>query len=130
MDKYILIEPNGKKTIMYATYYQDLQTIIGGKIEAVEIPKGGNNFLLLFDESGIIKQLPRNRRISKIFNVVLYGNVLVKIPELQIKKQLDLELKLIQSNVKDEFSMDELNYLKEHTDELSDLNLDGLNSDN
>ena len=126
MDKYILIEPNGKETVVYATYYQDLQTIIGGKIEAVEIPRGENNFLLLFDELGTIKQLHRNRRIFKIFNVVLYGNVLVKIPEFKIKKQLDLELNFIQSDVKDEFSLDELNYLKEHMDKLSDLNLENF----
>jgi hypothetical protein len=126
MDKYILIEPNGEETVVYATYYQDLQTIIGGKIDAIEISKSGNNFLLLFDELGIIKQLHRNRRIFKIFNVVLYGNVLVKIPEFQIKKQLDSELKFIRSDVKDEFSLDELNYLKEHMDKLSDLNLENF----
>ena len=126
MDKYILIEPNGKETVVYVTYYQDLQTIIGGKIEAVEIPRGENNFLLLFDELGTIKQLHRNRRIFKIFNVVLYGNVLVKITEFKIKKQLDLELNFIQSDVKDEFSLDELNYLKEHMDKLSDLNLENF----
>ena len=126
MDKYILIEPNGEETVVYATYYQDLQTIIGGKIDAIEISKSGNNFLLLFDELGIIKQLHRNRRIFKIFNVVLYGNVLVKIPEFQSKKQLDSELKFIRSDVKDEFSLDELNYLKEHMDKLSDLNLENF----
>ena len=122
MDEYTLINANGTEQVVYATYYKELQTAIGGRVELIEILKDGINYLLLFDEEGIIKQLPFNLTIFKIFNVALYGNVLVKIPEHEIKNQLDLELKLIRSDVKDEFSVDELNYLEEHMDELCDLN--------
>lgn len=57
---------------------EELQKIIGGYVETVRHPYASENqcMLLLVDEEGRLKRLPRNVKASKMTGKLLVGNVL------------------------------------------------------
>lgn len=66
--KTVLIETNGKKSIVYYTSFAQMQKAVGGYIEAIKFDVG----TAYINEEGIAKKLPVNptaTRLCKQFNV-------------------------------------------------------------
>jgi hypothetical protein len=59
---------------------EQAQAIIGGWIEMITV----GDMQIIFDEEGLIKQLPINERASEMFGRPLYGPVLILEKEARL----------------------------------------------
>ena len=67
----VTLKPKGNKYTL-----QELQSAVGGYIETANAPND-NSIILIFDEEGMLKSLPINKAIAQLYNITLYGNVVL-----------------------------------------------------
>ena len=124
MDPYILLDANnGEESGVFASTFKDLQKLIGGKVQFSMIIIAGRQLMIFFDQEGRQKNLPINQSAQELLGVRLQGNILIKMPDDLLEKQLEREFEDIGLGIEEskEHELEEHQEIEEYQ-EIEELN--------